>query len=82
MMPATCRCRPAAQAVLHPSRPLSLQAYTALLAQNGGSFKDREALQAFIDDVKVRWVLACVHAWAALPFLTCRKHIPVSSMRV
>lgn len=31
----------------------SPQAYTALLAQSGGSFKDREALQAFIDGVKV-----------------------------
>lgn len=54
-----------------PFRALSLQAYTALLAQNGGSFKDREALQAFIDDVKVCWVLACMHAWAA-HILSCR----------
>lgn len=40
------------QPVVSRATPSEIQAYTALLAQNGGSYKEREELQAFIDAVK------------------------------
>jgi hypothetical protein len=40
------------QPVVSRATPSEIQAYTALLDHSSGSFKDREALQAFIDGVK------------------------------